>query len=60
MARSDADAVPLVIETVAAIELVRQCVRSAARRHGFTEPPIEIEPPSMIRWSRWTDVALSA
>jgi signal transduction histidine kinase len=44
MARSDADAVPLVIETVAAIELVRQCVRSAARRHGFTEPPIEIEP----------------
>ena len=44
MARSDADAVPLVIETVAAIELVRQCVRSAARRHGLLEPPIEIAP----------------
>jgi two-component system sensor histidine kinase MtrB len=44
MARSDADAVPLVIETVVAIELVRQCVRSAARRHGLSEPPIEIAP----------------
>ncbi len=42
MARSDADAVPLVIETVTAIELVRQSVRSAARRHGLREPPIEI------------------
>ena len=42
MARSDAGAVPLVIETVAAIELVRQSVRSAARRHGFSEPPIEV------------------
>jgi signal transduction histidine kinase len=42
MARSDADAVPLVIETVAAIELVRQSVRSAARRHGLSEPPIEV------------------
>jgi signal transduction histidine kinase len=44
MARSDADAVPLVIETVTAIELVHQCVRSAARRHGLVEPPIEVEP----------------
>ena len=44
MARSDAGAVPLVIETVAAIELVRQSVRSATRRHGFSEPPIEIAP----------------
>jgi len=44
MARSDADAVPLVIETVTAIELVHQCVRSAARRHGLLEPPIEVAP----------------
>ena len=42
MARSDAGAVPLVIETVPAVELVRQSVRSAARRHGLAEPPIEI------------------
>jgi len=42
MARSDADAVPLAIETVAAIELVRQSVRSAARRHGLSEPPVEV------------------
>ena len=44
MARTDAGAVPLVIETVAAVELVRQSVRSAARRHGLSEPPIEIDP----------------
>jgi signal transduction histidine kinase len=42
MARGDAGAVPLVIETVAAVELVRQSVRSAVRRHGLTEPPIEV------------------
>ncbi len=42
MARGDAGAVPLVIETVAAVELVRQSVRSAARRHGLPVPPIEI------------------
>jgi two-component system, OmpR family, sensor histidine kinase MtrB len=42
MARSDADAVPLVIETVAAVELVRQSVRSAAARHGLAEPPVEV------------------
>jgi two-component system sensor histidine kinase MtrB len=42
MARSDAGAVPLVIETVGAIELVRQSVRSAARRHGLVEPPVTI------------------
>jgi two-component system sensor histidine kinase MtrB len=42
MARGDAGAVPLVIETVAAVELVRQSVRSAVRRHGLAEPPIEI------------------
>jgi two-component system sensor histidine kinase MtrB len=44
MARSDAGATPHVIETVAAVELVRQSVRSAARRHGLDEPPIEIAP----------------
>jgi signal transduction histidine kinase len=42
MARSDAGAVPLVIETVAAVELVRQCVRSAVRRHGLSEPPVDV------------------
>jgi two-component system sensor histidine kinase MtrB len=42
MSRSDAGAVPLDMETVSAIELVRQSVRSAARRHGIDEPPVEI------------------
>jgi signal transduction histidine kinase len=42
MSRSDAGAVSLVMETVSAIELVHQSVRSAARRHGIDEPPIEI------------------
>ncbi|MGH3731862.1 MAG: HAMP domain-containing sensor histidine kinase [Acidimicrobiales bacterium] len=42
MARSDAGAVPLVIETVGAVELVRQSVRSAARRHGLEEPPVSV------------------
>ncbi len=44
IARSDAGAAPLVLETVDAAELVRQSVRSAARRHGFAEPPVEIDP----------------
>jgi signal transduction histidine kinase len=44
MSRSDAGAVPLVMETLSAIELVHQSVRSAARRHGIDEPPIEIAP----------------
>jgi signal transduction histidine kinase len=44
MARTDAGAVPLVIENVAGVELVRQSVRSAARRHGVAEPPIEVDP----------------
>ncbi|HEY1825367.1 MAG TPA: ATP-binding protein [Acidimicrobiales bacterium] len=43
MARSDAGAVPLVIETVNAVELVRQSVRSSARRHGLDEPPVIID-----------------
>jgi signal transduction histidine kinase len=42
MSRSDAGAVPLVMETLSAIELVHQSVRSAARRHGIDEPPVEI------------------
>jgi signal transduction histidine kinase len=42
MSRSDAGAVPLVMETVSAIELVHQSARSAARRHGIDEPPVEI------------------
>jgi len=42
MARSDAGAVPLVIETVSAVELVRQCLRSAAHRHDIDEPPVEL------------------
>jgi signal transduction histidine kinase len=44
MARSDAGATPLAMETVAAIELVRQSARSAAARHGFSEPPVEVAP----------------
>ena len=44
MARSDAGAVPLVMESVSAIELVRQSVRSAAARHGLDEPPVEVAP----------------
>jgi len=42
MSRSDAGAAPLVLETVSAIELVHQSVRSASRRHGIEEPPVEI------------------
>ena len=42
MSRSDAGAVPLVMESLSAIELVHQSVRSAARRHGIEEPPVEI------------------
>ena len=42
MARSDAGAVPLVMETVNAVELVRQSVRSSARRHGLAEPPVTV------------------
>jgi signal transduction histidine kinase len=42
MARTDAGAVPLVIETVAGVELVRQSVRSAASHHAISEPPVEV------------------
>lgn len=42
MARSDAGAVPLVMETLPVIELVHQAVRSAARRHGLDEPPVVV------------------
>ena len=43
MARSDAGATSLMIETIPAIELVRQSVRSAAQRHGIEEPPVEVD-----------------
>ena len=43
IARTDAGATALVIETVPAVELVRQSVRSAAQRHGLAEPPVEVE-----------------
>lgn len=43
IARSDAGATTLVIETVPAVELVRQSVRSAVQRHGLTEPLILVE-----------------
>lgn len=43
IARSDAGASPVVIETVSAIELVRQSVRSAAQHHGLNATPVEIE-----------------
>jgi two-component system sensor histidine kinase MtrB len=43
MARTDAGAAPLVIETVPAVELVRQSVRSAAQRHGLAVPPVEVD-----------------
>ncbi len=44
MARSDAGAAPLVMETVRAIELLRQSVRSAAGHQALSEPTLEIEP----------------
>ncbi len=42
MARSDAGAGGLLMETMPAIELVRQSVRSACARHAISEPPIAI------------------
>jgi signal transduction histidine kinase len=42
IARSDAGASPVVIETVSAVELVRQSVRSAAQHHGLNATPLEI------------------
>jgi signal transduction histidine kinase len=41
IARSDAGASPVVIETVSAVELVRQSVRSAAQHHGLNATPVE-------------------
>ncbi len=43
IARSDAGASTLVIETVGAVELVRQSVRSAALHHSLDEPLILVE-----------------
>jgi signal transduction histidine kinase len=42
MARADGGAVPLLMETLPIIELVQQSVRSASRRHGLDEPPVEV------------------
>jgi signal transduction histidine kinase len=44
MARGDAGAVPLDIETVQSVELVRQSVRSASHRHGLDAPEVEVAP----------------
>jgi two-component system sensor histidine kinase MtrB len=43
MARSDAGAVPLAMENVTVIELVRQSVRSAAARHKLDEPDVVVD-----------------
>ena len=42
MARSDAGATPLVIETIPALELIRQSARSASQRHDLTVPVVEV------------------
>ncbi|MGH9019752.1 MAG: HAMP domain-containing sensor histidine kinase [Acidimicrobiales bacterium] len=47
IARSDAGATTHVIETVPAVELVRQSVRSAAQRHGLAEPEVVVAPGSL-------------
>jgi two-component system, OmpR family, sensor histidine kinase MtrB len=44
MARSDAGATPLVIETVPALELIRQSARSASQRHDLSVPIVEVSP----------------
>jgi signal transduction histidine kinase len=44
MARSDAGATPLVIETVPALELIRQSARSASQRHDVSVPIVEVAP----------------
>jgi signal transduction histidine kinase len=44
MARSDAGATPLVIETVPALELIRQSARSASQRHDLSVPEVEVAP----------------
>jgi two-component system sensor histidine kinase MtrB len=41
IARSDAGATTLVFETIPAVELVRQSVRSAAQRHGLVEGDLD-------------------
>jgi signal transduction histidine kinase len=52
MARSDAGASQLVMETVPALELVRQSVRSGARRHGIQEPSVEVAEGVEQPWVR--------
>jgi two-component system sensor histidine kinase MtrB len=44
MARSDAGATPLVIETVPALELIRQSARSASQRHDLSVPEVKVAP----------------
>ena len=52
MARSDANATSLVLETLPVVELVRQCVRSAARRHSIEAPPVEVGADVADPWVR--------
>lgn len=52
MARSDAGATPLVMETVPAIELVRQSVRSGAQRHGIDAPAVVVASGIEDPWVR--------
>ena len=44
MARTDAGATPLVIETIPALELIRQSARSASQRHDLSVPIVEVSP----------------
>jgi two-component system sensor histidine kinase MtrB len=44
MARTDAGATPLVIETIPALELIRQSARSASQRHDLSVPEVEVAP----------------
>jgi len=44
MARTDAGATPLVIETIPALELIRQSARSASQRHDLSVPIVEVAP----------------
>ncbi len=43
MSQNDAGTTRREFETVAAVELVRQSVRSGAQRHGFIAPPVVVD-----------------
>jgi two-component system sensor histidine kinase MtrB len=43
MSQNDAGVLRREFETVAAVELVRQSVRSGAQRHGFVAPPVVVD-----------------